>query len=243
MVYGALIFLLFFMWSLTAEWLVGNVSLFKYFFLNESGNITTISFNYFSKIALNSLIALAFGFIMWKYGLMAAGDAKLFFVFSFLLPLRYYSQSYLPLFPSFVLLINIYIPVFFFILMESLYFLYKEINLWFNSKEKLDYKKIFLLINKFSLKLTGFLNIFVLAIYLRDYLGHWLPEFFKNDAILFLIFYLFRRYISLLTKNKRWTSFFAVLFLIIQFVLFLVLGMETAVNKLIDTIQIAAFLI
>ncbi|MDI6605604.1 MAG: hypothetical protein QME65_00430, partial [Candidatus Omnitrophota bacterium] len=46
----------------------------------------------------------------------AAGDAKLFIVYTLLIPLDYYSKSYLPYFPSFTLLLNIFIPLFLFIL-------------------------------------------------------------------------------------------------------------------------------
>jgi len=56
--------------------------------------------------------------IVWS-----AGDAKLFFVFSLLIPISYYSKSYLPVFPSFALLVNIFIPILLFLIFASCFYL------------------------------------------------------------------------------------------------------------------------
>lgn len=71
---------------------------------------------YISKAAVNSAIALLTGFGIWKIELWSAGDAKLFFVYSLLIPLGLYSIQYSTLFPSIVLLINTFIPIFIFYL-------------------------------------------------------------------------------------------------------------------------------
>lgn len=66
-------------------------------------------FPYLGEVVLNTGIALAVGFLMWYWNIWSAGDAKLFALFSFLLPLKFYSETYLSYFPSFGLLLNIFI--------------------------------------------------------------------------------------------------------------------------------------
>jgi len=83
---------------------------------------------------LNALIALLVGYLLWYFDLWAAGDAKLFFVFALLLPLSYYSRTYLPLFPSFALLINTFVPVLIFLLAQSVFFLFKKFFISNDSK-------------------------------------------------------------------------------------------------------------
>lgn len=75
---------------------------------------------YFLVIFLNALIALGFGFILWFAKLWAAGDAKFFFVIALLLPLEFYQKNYLTFFPSFVLLANIIIPLFLWLIITTL---------------------------------------------------------------------------------------------------------------------------
>jgi len=63
---------------------------------------------YFLAIIINAAIALAAGFFLWKVKIWSAGDAKMFAMFAFLIPLGFYEKSNLPIFPSFNLLINIF---------------------------------------------------------------------------------------------------------------------------------------
>jgi len=81
------------------------------------------------KVLLNTLISFVIGFMIWYLRLWAAADAKLFTVFSFIIPLKYYSGDQLmPFFPSFSLLINIFILVMLFLCIDVLY---RLINLIF----------------------------------------------------------------------------------------------------------------
>lgn len=57
--------------------------------------------------ALNSAAALVCGFLIFHLGYWSAGDAKLFFAISLLLPLKYYFNHFLPVFPSFGLFLNV----------------------------------------------------------------------------------------------------------------------------------------
>src|SRR3989338_10399892 len=45
---------------------------------------------YLLVTATNALISLVAGFLLWNYGIWSAGDAKLFFVFNLLMPIRAY---------------------------------------------------------------------------------------------------------------------------------------------------------
>ncbi len=66
---------------------------------------------YLVKVAANAALALFAGFLMWWFGLWAAGDAKMFAVLALLLPLSTYREAYLPAFPAYVLLFNTFVAV------------------------------------------------------------------------------------------------------------------------------------
>jgi len=72
------------------------------------------------RVILNSGIALLVGYIMWEFGFWSPADAKLFFAFSFLLPITIYNRGRIPYFPSYTILINTFVPVALFFLLYSL---------------------------------------------------------------------------------------------------------------------------
>ncbi len=86
---------------------------FLYFACFFSGSVSA---DYMLKVAVNSSISLAVGFLIWRLNFWPAGDAKLFFILSLLLPLKYFSNSYLPYFPSFIILLNSFICALIFLL-------------------------------------------------------------------------------------------------------------------------------
>lgn len=61
---------------------------------------------YFLRILHNSAIALGIGVVLWFGRLWAAGDSKLFPLVVALLPLRFYAENYVSLWPGFVLFYN-----------------------------------------------------------------------------------------------------------------------------------------
>ena len=81
---------------------------FNYF----TGNV--IRFSYLSDLGLNVFIALLVAFFAWNFKVWSAADGKLFFAYACLVPLIAYSNSYLALFPSFIILINTFFPAFIF---------------------------------------------------------------------------------------------------------------------------------
>lgn len=110
------IYLLLLIWAISAPYLAQIYS----------KEFTFILPSYILKVFINSLIALLGGYLLWYFNLWSAGDAKLFALFTFLLPLRFYSKSYLPYFPSFVLLINTFIPVLIFLICQNLFCFLKK---------------------------------------------------------------------------------------------------------------------
>ena len=95
------------------------VAIYALFFARDLFLGSSVHLLFLAKSLLNGFIALFAGFLLWRAKKWAAGDAKLFFVFSLLLPVAYYRESYLPFFPSFALLINIFIPLLLFLFFRS----------------------------------------------------------------------------------------------------------------------------
>ncbi len=96
---------------------------------------------YLRDVLINFCLALTVAYLFWLAAFWPAGDAKLFALFSFLLPLHYYWKSYLPFFPSIMLLANIFICVYIVLFLRSLIylvrFIYKERKFLFDFPEKL----------------------------------------------------------------------------------------------------------
>lgn len=72
----------------------------------------SIKITYFRDFIVNFLIAICFGVVFWVSKIWSAADAKLFAVYSLLLPLSFYSNNYFSFFPSLAILINTFVPIF-----------------------------------------------------------------------------------------------------------------------------------
>lgn len=72
------------------------------------------------KVLLNASLALLAGFVLWWFGLWAAGDAKLFGTLALLLPLSTYHEAYMAIFPAYVLLFNTFFAVMAILVLEML---------------------------------------------------------------------------------------------------------------------------
>ena len=62
-------------------------------------------------VVVNAVVAFALGLLLWWVGVWAAGDAKLFALLAFLLPLDFYETNLLAVFPSFVLFFNTFVCI------------------------------------------------------------------------------------------------------------------------------------
>ncbi len=114
--WGLGLYILFLIWALIAPYL-SQVYAKEFIYILPS---------YVFKALLNGGISLIFSYLLWYFDFWSAGDAKLFFVFSLLLPLKYYWRSALPYFPSFALLVNIFILLIIFLFLQSIFYLTKE---------------------------------------------------------------------------------------------------------------------
>ncbi len=63
------------------------------------------------RMLLNSLISLIIAYLLWDFDFWSPGDAKLFFAFTFLFPIKIYELGIISYFPSYVILINTFVPV------------------------------------------------------------------------------------------------------------------------------------
>jgi hypothetical protein len=82
-------------------------------------NVYMNSFTY--ETIINSLISLALGFFLFYLNYWSAGDAKLFFAFSLLLPISIYHFGKINYFPSIAILINSFVPVTIYYLSKSFF--------------------------------------------------------------------------------------------------------------------------
>lgn len=106
-----------FIWATTAYMLL-------FFLAQLNGEVFATKFVgiSFSAVAINFIVALIVGFLLWKFSVWGAGDGKFFAVLSLMLPLKYYYNGYFPVFPSFALLINIFFIALVVVLAEVAYF-------------------------------------------------------------------------------------------------------------------------
>ncbi len=177
LIWGLAVIIFFLIWYFIAS----PVTRFYYFNIidlpdNSPAPVFTVSLIYLYRVVLNAFIALIIGFLMWRFNAWAAGDAKLFIIYSLLLPLKYYWKSCLPYFPSFALLINIFIPIFLYLLIRSsfyyskfIYFrLFKPTKIDLSKKKdktdtKLDKKKkLWETVKNMAVMLLGFIAIFLI---------------------------------------------------------------------------------
>lgn len=168
-------------------------------------------FDYLFKVAVNSAAALLIGYLLWYLDFWAAGDAKLFFLLAWLLPLKFYWKSYLPVFPSFVLLINTVIPFLAFIFLQFIYLALKEIRrLYKEGKIRIRFDEIrHKATEQFKINFKSYIPVglgFILAFLffqvIRIELKMWLQFEWGQSAIFFLFILLGGGLIKAFTKKE-----------------------------------------
>lgn len=145
--------------------------------------IIFFSYKHLYIILTNLLFSFLICFFLWFLRLLPGGDAKLIMAFSFLIPPSIYEYVYLKNFPSISLLMNIFIPPAFLLIILAFYY---------GGIKKI--KKV--LMEKFSLKRILEIFIFVVSVYesikiLMEKLG--IPTtFFIVSTIIFLFYHFLR---------------------------------------------------
>ena len=172
------------------------------FYLHQKENI-----GYILEMLINGLIALGVGYFLWQFKLWSAGDAKLFTLFAFLIPLNFYSNYYLNYFPSFILLVNTFLLIILFLVIKALFSSIKnrpkKIGLiwrkWFELK-KLTPK----IVSSAKLYLNYLAFFIILRIIIQPISRAFAPKMGSNFALFFLILFIARRYLfGFLFKSKK----------------------------------------
>jgi Flp pilus assembly protein protease CpaA len=188
--WGILIYALFLCWGILIP------------FIQKIYQVPLISIlpSYILKVFINSFLSLCVGFSLWYFDLWSAGDAKLFAVFSLLLPLDSYWRTYLPYFPSFVLLVNIFVSAtLFMVVCDFFIFFRKASSLSFNFNLKnaaRDVVKNNFKVLQIALEFFLFFLFFQIGSYeisSRLNQSNWLPVAQVAAFFLLLIFFPFAR--------------------------------------------------
>jgi len=200
-----------FLWGITV---LGLITLRSFFSIPSM-----IYFSYLNQILINTIIAFIIGGIMWYWAIWSAGDAKLFTLFSFLLPLEFYSNTYLFYFPSFALLLNIFIvalTIFLIMLIWNfVFYIFKKKKKILTKEEKgIQRKKMKASISSFIKEILNLLVIFfvmvsLIGIIFRSSLKEELAYFFnttlglENWVLFIAILGIFIFLIRFLRKLKK----------------------------------------
>lgn len=127
-----------------------------------------INAEYSLLLALNGLICLALGAALWYLNFWSAGDTKLFFVYSLLLPLNFYVNGFVKYAPSITLLLNLFILASFYMIF-LLFFKLKKKHVIFFFRKEFSFKEILTSL----LFIFGFIwivNLAVSSVGIRDLL-------------------------------------------------------------------------
>jgi len=180
------------------------------FFLFQASNT-----QYLIDVTINVLIAFFVGYFIWRFGLWSAGDAKFFALCSLLLPLKFYSKSYLSYFPSFNLLVNLFVPILVALtisaLLSGIEEVYKKRH-ELKIKKLLNIKKLFSSFKIFAPKvfsmILSYIFIFILFKGL-DFFKKNVPEVGSlfNPLTLFLLIFVFYSFISKIEPKIKWIRY------------------------------------
>lgn len=183
-----------------------SLGLYNHFYLHQPENI-----NYLKEMMLNGLIALVIGYLLWNFKLLAAGDAKLFTLYALLIPAQFYSKAYFSQFPSFVLLINIFIPLLLFLSIKALFYAFKNgIKKIRETKGKKVFTKESLkklkpqIVKTIGVYITFICIFIILQLAMRkmfELLGGFTKSFPQFYLFLFL-FFIYRFLFTFISRNK-----------------------------------------
>jgi Flp pilus assembly protein protease CpaA len=164
---------------------------------------------YVLKLFLNGIISFSVGFLLWSFRLWSSGDTKLFTLYAFLVPLDFYSKSFIFYFPSFNLLVNLFIPLLFVLIINALITTLKELYKFKKTKQELKFPKInkIFQICLFLLKLFLsyvfvfiVLNLFIIPLAKEFPIG----ELFNNPFIIFIFLLFTIKTFNEKRRDKKW---------------------------------------
>ena len=200
---------------------------YNFFFIFQISNI-----KYLTEVGINCLISFFVGYSLWHFKLWSAGDAKFFTICAFLLPLKFYSKSYLPYFPSFNLLANLFIPLLFVLTSTAIYL---EIREFFDYRGKLkNIKKlslknlVFIIKNSAKRFFPLFLDytfIFILFQKISSFREK-IPggDFLFNPSFLFFFMFFVAGHLNKIKKQKSWVSSFINVTVLLYYLYLIIFG-------------------
>ena len=175
---------------------------YTYFGLCQDSNLL-----YLKDLILNGTLAFIVGYILWYVNLWAAGDAKLFTLCAFLLPLEFYSRNYFSYFPSFSLLVDTFVLVLLFLIFKicvrevflgimnlKRYVINNPKGFSIHSKKetqsgKSNFKKLSYNLSKIGKLFFTYLFVFVFLQLIRKDVGLVLQKFISNLGFIYLSFF------------------------------------------------------
>lgn len=160
-----------------------NIGLFVY-----HSALGDVRIAYFIELLITGGFSLVVGFVLWNVGLWTAGDAKLYLVYSLLVPLSTYVYGHIPYFSSTNILINTFVPLF-------VYFTFL-IAVRTNMKEKLHY-----FLKSLDFKQIGTLGLFFFGfMWVSKLLFQWIGinmDFFTSVFIFFILIVSVEKFLSI----------------------------------------------
>lgn len=179
---------------------------YSYFVIYQTSNS-----KYLVDLMLNGSISFIVGYLLWHFNSWAAGDAKLFFIYSLLIPLEFYSKNYVPYFPSSTLLIDtflficfvFFLKIFFKIAASCLSYVKKPSSpvLFFS---KINYKAFKITILKTGELFLSFSCFLVIMQYVMMKINIIFPKLSSNSSLIYLLFIILQVILfKNLFKNKK----------------------------------------
>ena len=192
-----------------------GLTAFLFFIFNDYNE------EYIIKALINFIISISVSYALWFYNYWSAGDAKLFSLFCFLVPLSFYEKANYPFFPSFNILINLFIPVIVLFLFLSLIGFLKERN-----KKKV----IKILINRIiGFFKFSFVYIFIFLLFYKIF------QKFNSNILIFNLLYVIFIFLTLrVVRNFLSNRFFlnyGIIFLTIGYSFFLIFSGQEEILK------------
>lgn len=196
----------------------------------------------FGIIFLNLFISVLVAYFLWTFKLWSAGDGKLFIVYALLIPIMRYKVAYFKYFPSFSLLINIFLPATFFLFLRAtLDFIKKKsyLNIKDNTIKWIKKDK-----SDFVIICAGFSSIFLLNKIVAGKLMNIFLIFSPNtkNIMLFLMFIIYKPLSRLFTK-KRELVIVIFVFTLIYFIFQLVSSGQMFLWRVLDIVRMVFLVI
>lgn len=158
--------------------------------------IIALNKDYLIAAAINFVIAALMSYFLWFYNYWSAGDAKLFSLFCFLLPLDFYTNSNYPLFPGFSIMVNLVVPVAFLFLVSSI------LGIFGKKGQKIEFKSLVDLASNFIKVLFVYILLPLLVQKIFTYFDiYFLRSSFFYIILIFLIIFSYKTMMSFLKKN------------------------------------------